>query len=114
MGEFTALNSYLDKKRFKKRPRYSMVFHDVREELGLSLNTYVVVDSIHKLCTSDPRFPFCVMSKDDMAKFLELGRRTIFRCISEAEELELIERNEHGLRTTQKWVEAVEIYSIEH
>ena len=54
------------------------------------------------------------MSKDDMAKFLELGRRTIFRCISEAEELELIERNEHGLRTTQKWVEAVEIYSIEH
>ena len=104
----------MEKGRFKKRPRYSMVFHDVREKMGLSLNTYVVIDSIHKLCSSDPRFPYCVMSKDDIAKFLELGRRTIFRCITEAEELGLIERNEQGLRTTQKWVDAVEIYSIDH
>lgn len=113
MGEFAQLGDFMDKGRFKKRPRYSMVFHDVREKLGLSLNTYVVIDSIHKLCTSDPRFPYCVMSKEDMAKFLELGRRTIFRCIDDAEKLQLIERNEHGLRTTQKWVKAVEIYSID-
>lgn len=37
-----------DPSRFKKRPRYTMVLHDVRQKLGISVNTYIVVDSIHK------------------------------------------------------------------
>lgn len=90
-----------------------MVFHDVREKLGLSLNTYVVIDSIHKLSTSDPRFPFCIMSKDDLATFLKISRRTVFRSIDEAEKEGLIERTDRGLRATEKWIKSVEIYSIE-
>jgi hypothetical protein len=86
--------------------------HDVREKLGLSLNTYVVIDSIHKLSTSDPKFPYCVMSKPNMAEFLQLGERTVYRSLNEAQELGLIERGEHGLRATEKWIRMVEIYDI--
>ncbi len=103
----------LDKSRFKRRPRYSLVLHDVREKLGLSLNTYVVIDSVHKLSTNNHRFPYCVMSKDKLATFLKISRRTVFRAIEEAEKLGLIERCEHGLRTTEAWVKETEIYSID-
>lgn len=112
MGDFREASSLFDKNRFKKRPRYSVVFHDVREKLGLSLNTYVVIDSVHKLSSSDHRFPYCVMSKEDIATFLKISRRTVFRALDEAEEMGLIERTEHGLRCTQKWINAIEIYSI--
>ena len=113
MAEFKNVGAFVDTSRFKKRPRYSLVLHDVREKLSISLNTYVVIDSIHKLSSSDPRFPYCVMSKDDISSFLKISRRTVFRSIKEAEELELIERTEHGLRATEKWIKAVEIYSIQ-
>lgn len=113
MGELKQIGGYFDTSRFKKRPRYSMVFHDVREKLDLSLNTYVVIDSIHKLSASDPRFPYCIMSKNDIADFLRISRRTVFRSIDEAEQMGLIERSERGLRATEKWIKAVEIYSID-
>ncbi len=53
MGEFKSAGNFIDKAKFKKRPRYTFVLHDVREKLDLSLTTYVVIDSIHKLSTSD-------------------------------------------------------------
>lgn len=106
------IGGMIDQTRFKKRPRYTLVLHEVREKLGISFNTYAVVDSIHKLSSSDYRFPYCVMSKDDMAVFLNLSRRTVFRSIDEAQDAGLIERTEHGLRATDKWIRAVEIYSV--
>ena len=30
MGEFKKLGGFVDQSRFKKRPRYSLVLHDVR------------------------------------------------------------------------------------
>ncbi len=112
MEGFKSAGSLFDKNKFKKRPKYTLVLHEVREKLGVSANTYMVIDSIHKLSTSDPRYPWCVMSKDDMAKFLQIGRRTVFRSIDEAEKLGLVERGEYGLRATEKWIRMVEIYSI--
>ena len=112
MGDPKPISDLLNPTRFKRRPRYSVVLHDVRAKLGLSLNTYVVVDSIHKLSSSDHRFPFCMMSKEDMAEFLQISRRTVFRSIDEAEQLGLIERSEHGLRATEKWIKTVEVYDI--
>lgn len=112
MSGFKPTSGLYDKSRFKKRPRYTVVLHQVREKLGLSLNTYVVIDSIHKLSTSDPKYPWCIMSKDDLADFLTLGRATVFRSIKEAEDKNLIERTDDGLRTTEKWRNAVELYSI--
>jgi Mn-dependent DtxR family transcriptional regulator len=53
------------------------------------------------------------MSKEDMADFLDISRATVFRCITEAEKNDLIERTERGgLRATRKWIDAVEVYTI--
>ncbi len=112
MDGFKRAGGLVDKSRFKRRPRYTVVLHDVREKLELSLNTYVVIDSIHKLSTSDPKYPYCIMSKPNMAEFLQLGERTVYRSLNEAQELGLIERCDHGLRATEKWIRMVEVYDI--
>jgi DNA-binding MarR family transcriptional regulator len=112
MSEFRPVGGFVNRTKYKMRPRYSMVFHDVREKLGLSLNTYVVIDSIHKLSSSDHRYPYCIMSKTDLASFLKLGERTVYRSLNEAEQAGLIERTDHGLRPTEKWINSVEIYDI--
>ena len=52
------------------------------------------------------------MSKADLAKFLKLGERTIFRSLNEAEDAGLIERGEQGLRATDKWINIVEVYDV--
>ena len=65
--------------KYKRRPRYTVVLHDVREKMGISLNTYVIVDSVHKLSTSNPKFPYCVMSKKELSDFLCLSGRRCFR-----------------------------------
>ena len=107
------IKNVLDRRRFSKRPRYTVVLHEVRDRFDLSLNTYGVIDSIHKLSTSNPNYPYCTMSKDDIAKFLKLGRATVFRSIEEALEKGLIEKNSDSfLRATEKWINAVEIYDI--
>lgn len=101
------------RKKFTVKPRYTVVLHQVREKLGLSLATYVVIDSVHKLSHTNPNYPYCTMSKDQIAGFLKLGRATVFRAIKEAEEKKLLVRTEEGfLRSTPKWAETVEIYSI--
>lgn len=98
--------------KYKKRPRYTVVLHDIREKMDISLNTYVIIDSIHKLSTSNPRFPYCIMSKKDLADFLCLSESTVYRSLTEAADAELVDRSPHGLRATEKWIRAVEIYSI--
>ena len=103
----------LDNKKFKRRPHYTMVLHPVREKFDLSLNTYGIIDSIHKLSSSDPNYRWCVMSKADLGEFLKVHERTVFRSITEAEEKGLIEKGEHGgLRATETWIRAVDIYTI--
>ena len=111
---FTKLGDALtkDPNRYKRRPRYTVVLHDVREKLGLPLSTYAIVDSIHKLSTSNPGFPYCVMSKKDLAKFFDLSESTVYRALNQAEEKGLIERCEYGLRATDTWVRSVEMFSI--
>ncbi|MDA8586638.1 hypothetical protein N9L47_10290 [Rhodobacteraceae bacterium] len=50
----TQISDLMDKGKFKRRPRYTIVLHDVREKLNLSVNTYIVIDSIHKLNLNHP------------------------------------------------------------
>jgi len=89
------------------------MLHDIREKQKLSLTTYVVIDSIHKLSTTNRDYPYCTMSKPHIASFLGLSRATIFRSIDEALKKGLIEKTPEGfLRTTRKWIDLVEIYSI--
>ena len=108
----TPIGDLIDSGKFKKRPRYTIVLHEARERLGISVNTYIVVDSIHKLSSSHPHYPVCIMSKADLADFLGLGERTVFRCIKEAEEGGLIEKHDVGLRATDRWINTTEVYDI--
>lgn len=95
------------------RPRYTVVLHNVRANLGLSLNEYVVIDSVHKLSHTDANYRYCIMSKDNIAKFLGLSRRTIFNAITTGLEKGLMEKNERGdLRTTKRWIDLVELFSV--
>lgn len=104
----------MDNRLPKRRPRYTVLLHDVREKFGLSVNTYIVIDSIHKLSTTNRNFPYCVMSKEELADFLGLGRATVFRAIKEAEDAGLIEREpKKGLRSTETWINAVELYRLD-
>jgi hypothetical protein len=113
MDGFKKAGNVFDKSLFKRRPTYSVVLHQVRKKFGLAVNTYLVIDSIHKLTSTDYRYPECIMSKEDMADFLDISRATVFRCINEAEKNDLIERTERGgLRATRKWIDAVEVYTI--
>ena len=95
------------------RPRYTVVLHAVRHELALSVTHYCVIDSIHKLSRMHESHLWCTMSKDNMAAFLGLSRRTVFNAIAEGLRKGIIEKNDRGdLRTSEKWMRLVEIYDI--
>ncbi len=101
------------KARYKKRPRYTVVLHNVREKLRLSMNDYVVIDSIHKLSHNDPKYSYCIMSKENLAEFLGIGRRTVFNIIQTGLEKGLLEKNDRvDLRRTDKWLNLIELYEI--
>jgi hypothetical protein len=100
-------------KRFTLQPRYTTVIHQVRKQLELSMPAYCVVDSVSKL-SNKPDHEWCTRSKDDLAGFLMISRRTVFNALNEAVEKGLIEKNDRGdLRATNKWIEMVELYRSE-
>ena len=95
------------------RPKYTVVLHQVREKLGIPITSYCIFDSVHKLSHSNRDHVYCTLSKQNIGKFLGITERTVFRAIKVGLELGLLEKNERGdLRTTRKWVDLVELYSI--
>ena len=103
------------KNRYSKllRPKYTVVLHQVREKLGIPITVYCIFDSIHKLSHSNRDHVYCTLSKQNIGKFLGVTDRTVFRAIKVGLGLGLLEKNERGdLRTTRKWVDLVELYSI--
>src|SRR5215471_18777924 len=102
---------FLDRKHRLLRPRFTVVLHQVRDELDLSMTSYAVIDSIHVLSHTRPDYPWCTMSKEEIAKFLGMSRRTVFNSITEGLKKGLLEKNPLGLRTTRKWTEVVHLYS---
>ena len=83
-------------KRSIPRARYAVVLHEVRSKPHLSLSTYAVIDSVHKLSRTNPEHPYCTMTKEQLASFLKLGRATVFRAIQEGITKRLFERNKEG------------------
>ncbi len=113
MGTFdsrTHISNYLAQKTFRLQPRFTIVHHPVRQKFSLSLTTYAVIDSVHQL-SHRPDHPWCSQSKLEMAKFLDVSERQVFRAIKEGLEKDLIEKNDRGdLRTTEFWVRQVILY----
>ena len=109
-GSQTHISKYLAHKTFRLQPRFTIVHHPVREKFALSLTTYAVIDSVHQL-SHRPDHAWCSQSKLEMAKFLDVSERQVFRAVKEGLEKELIEKNDRGdLRTTELWIRQVILY----
>ena len=87
--------------KLRLRPRFTVVHHPVREKFGLTMIEYALIDSIDQL-SHRPDHPWCTVSKNELADFLDIARRTVFNTIKKALAEDLIEKNDRGdLRTTR-------------
>ena len=113
MGSFGPKNNigkYLAQKNFRLQPRFTIVHHAVRQKFDLSLTTYAVIDSVHQL-SHRPDHPWCSQSKLEMARFLDVSERHVFRAVKTGLEKALLEKNDRGdLRSTELWVRQVVLY----
>jgi DNA-binding MarR family transcriptional regulator len=93
----------------KEKPTYTTILHQSRKKLKISLLEYCLCDSIHKL-SGKPEFPWCSASKQELATFLGISRRSATAIIKKMLNRELIEKDPETkfLRTTSKWITAVE------
>lgn len=113
MGEYSSgehIGRHLQSKRFTLRPRFTIVHHPIREKFGLSLSAYAVIDSIHQL-SHRPDHPWCTETKERLADFLSISRRSVFNAIEDGMQKGLLEKNDRGdLRSSNQWIEQVVLY----
>jgi hypothetical protein len=106
----THISKHLAGKSFRPQPRFTIVHHPVRRKFGLSLTSYSVIDSVHQL-SHRPDHPWCSQSKLEMARFLDVSERQVFRAVREGLNKGLLEKNHRGdLRTTESWIAQVVLY----
>ena len=82
-------------RKFKLKPRFTVIHHPLRIKFDLSFTTYAVIDSIHQL-SHRPDHPWCTQSKPEIASFLDISDRQAFRAIKDGHEKGLLEKNERG------------------
>lgn len=90
---------------------YTTINHAARKKLGISLNEYVLCDSIYHLANNPTSAVpgWCYASKNTLADNLDLDRSTVIRSINRLIERGLLLRDESTsyLKTTQIWFEEV-------
>ena len=84
-----------------------MFFYDVRRDLGLAANEYLVSDVVDHLSGTTSRVPgWCYASRAYMARTIGVSRRTVQSLIARLEAKGIVERHSTErslLRTTAKW-----------
>lgn len=90
---------------------YTTIMHEPRIALDLSTDEYCILDLVYRLSVN-PTAPvpgWCSMSKDNIAQFLGMPRRSLFRAIGKLTELDFLEKSTDGrlLKTTHKWIKNV-------
>jgi len=95
----------------KDKLKYTIILHEVRTVLELSLAEYCVADCIYHL-SHNPNsdvIGWCYASKEKLGNFLNLSRQSIHTIIGTLVEKGLIEKNSETkyLRTTQSWYDNV-------
>ena len=96
---------------------YTIILHETRKELDLSLNAYCVADTIYHL-SNNPGSEikgWCFASKKTLGKHLNLSPKTILRHIQILINKDLVEKNRDDskyIRTTQKWYDNVVLMRI--
>lgn len=92
-------------------PRYAVFFYDVRRDLDLSANEYLLADLVHNLSGDKSRYPgWCYASRGHLARMIGLSERAIQAILRRLEAKGLIERHPHQvalLRTSSTWQEEV-------
>ena len=87
---------------------YTTILHPLRKAYNLSIHEYCILDSIYMLSHNKKYGGWCVMSKRDIGKELDLSERTVFVTIDLLEAKGLIDKSEKGfLRTTDEWNELI-------
>lgn len=88
---------------------YTTIIHPFRIEHGLSCNEYVFLDIVYMLSTNPVSIHrgWCYMSKNNLAKELDLTKQAVLKMIERLTESGFLERNSDSrfLRTTSKWNE---------
>lgn len=81
--------------------QYNTILHNIRKQQGLSMLEYCICDSVYHL-SKNPDMPRCTMSRENMAAFFDVSRRTIISTIDKMMVLWYIEKNPQTkyIRTT--------------
>ena len=86
----------------------TVILHEKRERLSLSLNEYVLLDTIHRFSEfRHSKTPgWCNAKKETLGEMIGLSKRSIISLINKLFERELILKDDGGklLKTTKKWV----------
>lgn len=91
--------------------RSTIIWYDVKEELELSLNEYVVMDLIERGSPGTRgRSAFaCMLSKVSMAEYLGMSKSGVFRIVERLVEKGLVlrgKKHQRDLLVTDKWYDA--------
>jgi len=100
-------------KGYSGTPKYTVIMHEVRLSLGLSMTEYCIADTIYKLSTGPKsKVPgWCYASKRTLAEIIGLSEKAIYTILNKLETNKIIERHHKtkNLKTTQKWYDNVVI-----
>jgi hypothetical protein len=95
--------------------RSTTVHHEARLSLGLSNDEYCFLDTVFKL-QSNPKSQnpgWCFAKKKNLAEFLGMTERGIYKMVDRLEKLKLIEKHptKPHLKASLKWYETVVVQS---
>jgi hypothetical protein len=91
------------------KKRSTTIHEDVRRMLGISRDVYAFCGYVHYRCADSrqKRSGWCCDNKQDVADFVGVTRRGLFKMAERVQEIGLIEISGSGdYRTTPKWIDA--------
>jgi len=88
---------------------YTTIIHPLRKALCLSVNEYVLLDTVYHLSNNEKYGGWCIISKNKMADWLDISVETVYRMLKTLEEKELIKRDEATkyIKTTDSYNELI-------
>lgn len=95
---------------------YTTIQHDPRLKFTLSTDTYCVADAIYNLANNPSSIVlgWCFASRQKIADFFGISKRSVQRSIQELVDKQLVEIHKETkyLRTTQIWYDEFVVYSM--
>ena len=104
-------------KEDKEVIRFTLVYHQARRKLSLSLNEYCIADSIYNL-SNNPNSEikgWCYASKETLGDYLDISAWSVWDILKRLIDKGLVEKNINDrryLRTTQKWYDNVVLLRV--